>query len=64
VLLHLHHLVLLLLHAVEHRRLLLLPNEDVVHHGAATKQDADTDENARDDGRRRVKLSEGVENYT
>jgi hypothetical protein len=34
-------LVLLLFHAVEHRRLLLLPNKDIVHHGAATEENSD-----------------------
>lgn len=54
----------LLLHAVEHGRLLLLPDEDVVDHGAATKQNADTDQYARDDGRCRVELGECVKNDT
>lgn len=54
----------LLLHAVEHGSLFLLPDEDVVDHGAAAKQNADTDQYARDDGRCRVELGECVKNDT
>lgn len=42
----------LLLHAIEHGRLLLLPDEDVVDHGAATKENADADQYAGDNCRR------------
>lgn len=64
LLVHLHHLVLLLLHAVEHCGLLLLPHEHVVHHGAAAEENSNPDEDARDDRRRRVELRERVQNYT
>lgn len=45
VVLHLQ-LMLLLFHAIKHRRLLLLPNEDIVNHGAATEKNPDTDQDA------------------
>lgn len=52
VLLHLHQLVLLLFHAVENRRLLLLPYKDIVNHGAAAEQNPNADQNARYNRRR------------
>lgn len=45
-------------------RFLLLPNEHVVDHRAATEDDSDADQNAGDDCWRRMELGEGVQNYT
>lgn len=38
-----------------------LPDKDVVNHRTATKDDAQSDEDARDDGRRRVELDKRVQ---
>lgn len=40
---------------------LFLPDENVVHHCAAAENDAETDQNAGDDCRRRMELGECVE---
>lgn len=42
-------------------RFLLLPDEDVVHHGTAAEHDAKADQHAGDDGRRGMELSERVQ---
>lgn len=43
---------------------LLLPYEYIVHHGTATEHNAETDEDAGDDGRRRMELSERIQDDT
>jgi len=41
-----------------------LPDKDVVNHRTATEDDAQSNEDARDDGRRRVELDERVQDYS
>lgn len=44
-------------------RLLFLPHEDVMDHGAPAEHDAEADEDRCDDRRCRVKLDECVQNH-
>lgn len=44
-------------------RLLFLPHEDVMDHGASAKHDAEADEDRRDDRRCRMELDECVQNH-
>lgn len=56
--------MLLLFHTIEHSRLLLLPDEDIVNHGATTKKNSNSNQYARHNRRRWMELSKSVEDYT